>query len=150
MMAKKIKSDLIGAIIASVVLVLLAVTPEVISTIGLFLTITVLISFWLIHKTAGKLRKNFLSLAKIFVLVGIFALLYVLGLSIYGGSLFASLKLPIFLITSISYYFLVYKLFFNWSVQVDEGLVINIKDYKKDLVVIVVLALIPFILSVQQ
>lgn len=147
---QKVKSDLIGAIIASVVLVLLAVAPEVISTISLFLTITILISFWLIHKPADKLRKNFLYLAKIFALAGILGLLYVLGLSIYSGSLFTFLKLPIFLITSISYYFLVYKLFLNWSVQVDEGLVINIRDYKKDLVVIVVLALMPFILSVQQ
>ncbi len=141
-----LKSDLLGGVILFVIFLLSAAPIQFFGylTFGVFLTTLLAI---LASKNKGTLlSKKLLFLGRVATLTSLLGSLFFIVPLTLTTAIFSSFKVFTLLTMSLVQSFLVYYLFVEWSLNRDKEKIIDIREYKKALVVVLVIFVLVFIL----
>lgn len=122
--------DLIGAGIIFILGLIVGAPIAVFGTLSGTLFLLALLITWLRQRSLTGLELKLFPLARMAVLLSLHGELFALGLSIYNGTLFNSLRLIFILCTALTWTVISYKLLVRFSLDLDKQSSVDLKIYK--------------------
>lgn len=141
---KYLKGDLIGATILIIIIVLVAAPVQFFGILTTTVFVIALLNILLI-KRGSKFQKFIFSLGRKASITSLLGIMLALGMSLYGGSLFTSMRLVSILLLSLVQVWLMYKMFVDWSIHIEDNELVQLKDYKKQLLIVSIIFIISIV-----